>query len=168
MTRNPPESEGRPPTSGGHRTSNETLLYRRGEGLVSGQASTMLQSSLVDPQKLNALAGDRAADQRLCKISYWLREARRNGHQIEAVIDQAHGLPASSNPVRLAAQKKSLLDALQTLEDLGSLNEGGLANLRRGRATIIQQGKFEAQDCEVDHILPVAIVPELRNSLFNL
>ena len=47
-------------------------------------------SPLIDPDRLDTLNGKRAATPRLRKTCYWLNEARAQGHDPAAVIDQAH------------------------------------------------------------------------------
>ncbi len=45
---------------------------------------------LIDPAKLDSLQGKRAATPRLRKTCYWLEIAKRDGNDLEVVLDEAH------------------------------------------------------------------------------
>ena len=86
---------------------------------------------LIDPAKLDTLKGKRAATPRLRKACYWLEMAKRDGHDLGTVIDQAHALTGPHEPERIKAQKDSLIRNLTILERLGCLDDEGMAKLRK-------------------------------------
>jgi hypothetical protein len=40
--------------------------------------------------------------------------------------------------------------------------------MRRGHSPTITKGPYAGEPAEVDHIVPIAVVPELRNEIANL
>ena len=123
---------------------------------------------LLDPAKLDSLKGKRAATPRLRKACYWLEMARRDGHDLGTVIDQAHALTAPHKAERLKAQRSSLIRNVTILERLGCLDEAGMEKLRRGLAPTITKGPYAGEIVTGDHIIPRSVTPELDNTLFNL
>ena len=43
-----------------------------------------------------------------------------------------------------------------------------MAELRKGRSPTIKNGFLAGEEMALDHVLPVALVPELRSAFFNL
>ena len=123
---------------------------------------------LIDPAKLDTLAGKRAATPRLRKVCYWLEMARRDGRDPAKVIRQGQALAAPQSKARAQAVLDSLLRNRTILERLGCLDEAGMAKLRRGKAPTITKGPYAGELATVDHIIPRSVCPELDNRLYNL
>jgi hypothetical protein len=123
-------------------------------------------ASLIDPGKLATL-GVRGANGRVQKAVYWLETARREGEKPAKVLDTA--LKGSSYK-RSAAKltKDSLLRNLRIAEQLGCLNDEGLAEMKRGKSPTVTTGPCKGDELSVDHIIPRAVVPELDNVIANL
>lgn len=124
-------------------------------------------ASLTDPAKLATLQSPRAANDRLLKCIYWLDEARSRGHLPEGVITEAQ---ATTNPraEHAALVKASLLRNLDIAEKLGCLTPENAAKMRRGNSPTVTRGPYRGEPAEVDHIVPVALAPELGNEMANL
>ena len=135
---------------------------------ASIQRFSQILEPLIDPEKLDALAGKRAATPRLRKACYWLEIARREGFAPKDVITQAQKLTAPQNKARAQAQLESLVRNRTILERLGCLDESGMDKLRRGRAPTITKGPYKDELATVDHIIPRSVCPELDNRLYNL
>jgi hypothetical protein len=60
---------------------------------------------LIDPAKLDTLAGKRAATPRLRKACYWLEMAKQDGHDSGSVIDEAHAATGPHKPERPQSSK---------------------------------------------------------------
>lgn len=124
-------------------------------------------AALTDPAKLATLKSNRAANDRLLKCVYWLHDARGRGLAPEKVIEQAQKTTnrhrAHSNLVRA-----SLLRNLEIAGKLGCLTAPNAARMRHGKSPVISRGPYAGEPAEVDHIIPVALAPELGNELANL
>ena len=90
---------------------------------------------LIDPVKLDTLKGKRAATPRLRKACYWLEMAKRDGNDLEIVLDESHALTGPHKAERMKAQKDSLIRNVTILERLGCLDEAGMIKLRTDTAT---------------------------------
>ncbi|MDA7930120.1 hypothetical protein N9B63_04715 [Akkermansiaceae bacterium] len=123
---------------------------------------------LIDPAKLDSLKGKRAATPRLRKTCYWLEMARREGNDLEIVLDEAHTLTGAHKAERVKTQKDSLIRNVTILERLGCLDEAGMIKLRKGNAPTITKGPYAGEIVTGDHIIPRSVTPELDNTLFNL
>ncbi len=53
-------------------------------------------------------------------------------------------------------------------QNLGCLDDAGLAEMRRGKAATVMKGPYKGDQISVDHIIPRALVPELDNVIANL
>jgi 5-methylcytosine-specific restriction endonuclease McrA len=62
----------------------------------------------------------------------------------------------------------ALLRNLDIAEKLGCLTPENLEKLRRGNSPTITRGPYAGEPAEVDHIVPMSVVPELRNEIANL
>jgi hypothetical protein len=51
---------------------------------------------------------------------------------------------------------------------LGCLAADSLDLLRRGRSPTVTRGPYAGEPAEVDHIVPIALAPELGNEIANL
>ena len=61
-----------------------------------------------------------------------------------------------------------MLENLRLAKQLGILTPEGMAELRRGKSATITRGEYAGQEAEADHVIPVAVCPELRNQVMNL
>jgi hypothetical protein len=121
---------------------------------------------LIEPTKLSTL-GRRGANPRIHKCVYWLDAARKAGQSPDKVADEAVARAGYTN-ASAKLTKAALLRNLDIADKLGCLNDFGLAEMRRGRAPIIQKGPYKGDEPSVDHIIPRAVVPELDNVIANL
>ncbi|MDB4271783.1 hypothetical protein N9845_02635 [Akkermansiaceae bacterium] len=128
----------------------------------------LVLAPLIDPAKLDTLQGKRAATPRLRKACYWLEMVRREGKDIETVISTAHALTGPHRAERLKAQSDSLIRNVTILERLGSLDEAGMAKLRKGNAPTIMKGPYAGEIATADHIIPRSVCEELDERLYNL
>ena len=64
--------------------------------------------------------------------------------------------------------KAAILANRSKLEALGCFTAQGIADLRKGASPDITKGFLAGSGIELDHILPVSIVPELASRFFNL
>lgn len=135
---------------------------------IPASRESRILTDLIDPAKLAALKGDRSANPRMRKITYWLEFARRLGQDPDAVLRKAQHLSGDLKTIRAEADRDSLLRNRTILEKLGCLNEIGMDRLRRGLAPTITLGPYAGDIASVDHILPFSVVPELDTCLFNL
>ena len=124
-------------------------------------------AALTDPAKLATLSGERAANPRLLKCVYWLNDARGRGHSPESVIDDAQAVTHSTG-ARAALVKYELLRNLDIAEKLGCLTDENLWKLRRGHSPTVTAGPYAGEPAEVDHIIPIALAPELGKEFANL
>lgn len=125
-------------------------------------------ASLTDFAKLDTLRGDRAANNRVRKISYHLELARRAGFQPSEIIAEGYELNGGAGSRRAQESTTASLANHRDLSAWGCFDAEGMTNLRRGRAPTIKRGLFTGQIVTVDHTLPRSIVPELDEALYNL
>ena len=57
---------------------------------------------------------------------------------------------------------------VQNIKLTDQLWRQGLAELRRGKSTMITKGQYAVQEAEADHVIPRAVCPELQNQVMNL
>ena len=88
--------------------------------------------------------------------------------QVSAVIDEAQKLAAYGGTPRAKVDKKAILWRWGKLDPWGCYGEEGMAELRKGRSPTIKNGFLAGEEMALDHVLPVALVPELRSAFFNL
>lgn len=137
-------------------------------GLQSLSASPEIIAPLIDPAKLDALDGDRAANSRLRKIAYWLEAGKRAGKDPGEVIETAQKALGYADTPRAKADRTSLLRNLTILERLGCLDDAGMEKLRKGNAPKITKGPYAGDIASVDHIIPRSVAPGLDEKLYNL
>ena len=125
-------------------------------------------ADLIDPRELDELTGKRAATPRLREACYWLAKGREQGEEPEAMIDDTHELLGYPQGHRTREQKRSLLENMVILEELGCLGEQGLGKLRTGNAPRVGKGEYAGEVLTAVHVLPRSKVPELDNRLYNL
>lgn len=124
-------------------------------------------ASLADPAKLATL-GERGANPRVQKITYWLFVVRQNRGSLEAAIDAAFASFGWKGTPQGEETKRTMLLNFKRAENLGCFDEAGLAEMKRGHSPTVKRGQFIGQEMSVDHVLPRALVPELDNVLANL
>ena len=120
-----------------------------------------------DPAKLATL-GTRGANPRLKRIMYYLAQARQGGADPSEVIHDAQRMNRSAGTPRAALVKAGVLRNLKICDGLGLLTPENMAALRRGNMPTVTRGPYIGQGAEVDHIVPLAIAPEIGNELANL
>jgi len=123
-------------------------------------------ASLIGPSKLATLR-ERGANPRIQKCVYWLEEAGKAGLKPKRV---AHEAVAEAGYKSSAATltEQSLLRNLDIAAKLGCLDADGLAKMRRGDAPTVRKGPYAGEVASVDHIIPLAVVPELDCVIANL
>jgi len=57
---------------------------------------------------------------------------------------------------------------LKIAHDLRLLTPEGMAELRRGKCATITRGQYAGQGAEADHVIPLAVAPELGNQVMKL
>jgi hypothetical protein len=122
----------------------------------------------TDPAKLATLKGERAANPRLQRCVYWLATAEAAGDKPEAVLDDAAKLNGTAGTPYAGFVRWGLLENLKIAHELGLLTPEGLAELRRGKCATITKGQYAGQEAEADHVIPLAVAPELGNQVMNL
>jgi len=122
----------------------------------------------TDPIKLSSLKGTRAANSRLQKCVYWLAYAEEQGEKPEAVLDESAKLNKTEGTRYAGFVRWGLLENLKIAKELGLLTPEGVAELRRGKSAMITKGQYAGQEAEADHVIPMAVCPELRNQVMNL
>ena len=122
----------------------------------------------TDPAKLATLKGDRAANPRLQRCVYWLATAEAAGEKPEAVLDEAAKLNGTAGTPYAGFVRWGLLENLKIAHDLGLLTPDGMAELKRGKCATITKGQYAGQQAEADHVIPLALAPELGNQVMNL
>ena len=125
-------------------------------------------ADLIDPRELDELTGKRAATPRLREACFWLAKGREQGEELEAMIDDAHGLLGYPQGHRTREQKRALLENLELLRAYGCLSNEGMSKLRTSNAPRVERGEFAEEVLTVVHVLPRSKVPELDNRLYNL
>lgn len=144
------------------------LFFPFHSSLASEELPSEVLASLVDPLKIDALDGKRAANPRLRKMVYWIEVARLAGEDPEEVVQAAQKLAGYAGTIRADADRASLVRNRIILERLGCLDESGMEKLRRGNAPTITKGPYAGDIASVDHIIPRSIVEELDEKIYNL
>lgn len=123
-------------------------------------------SSLVDPAKLSTL-GERGANPRVQKYVARLAQAEMDHFSADTIAVEALRMAGMRNEAaRLTA--KMMVRNLKIAERLGCLNQAGLEEMRKGRSPTVRKGPYKGQELSVDHIIPVAVAPELDKVIANL
>lgn len=65
-------------------------------------------------------------------------------------------------------ERGGLLRNLDIAEKLGCLTPENLAAIRSGQSPTVTRGPYAGEPAEVDHIVPIALAPELGNEIANL
>jgi hypothetical protein len=135
--------------------------------LLAQDPASVAIASLTDPAKLATLQSDRAANPRLLKCVYWLNDYKQRGFDPAATIREALTANGSA-PKHAELVQAALLRNLDIAEKLGCLTPDNLEKLRRGNSPTITRGPYAGEPAEVDHIVPISVVPKLRNEIANL
>jgi hypothetical protein len=122
----------------------------------------------TDPAKLATLKGERAANPRMQRCVYWLATAEAGGEKPEAVLDEAAKLNGTAGTPYAGFIQWGMIENLRLAKELGILTPEGMAELRRGKSATITKGEYAGQEAEADHVIPLAVCPELENQVFNL
>ncbi|MGO8929773.1 MAG: hypothetical protein ACLQU3_23145 [Limisphaerales bacterium] len=123
-------------------------------------------SSLVDPAKLATL-GPRGANPRVEKYVALLAEAKAHGVAPKKAATRAVALVAMKGKAgKLTAE--AMVRNLVIAERLGCLDPDGLREMHRGQAPTVRRGPYRGQKLSVDHIIPLAVAPELDKVIANL
>ena len=125
-------------------------------------------ASQTDPARLATLRGERAANPRMQRCVYWLATAEAAGEQPGAVLDEAARLNGTSGTPYAGFIRWGMIENLRLAKEYGILTPEGMAELRRGKSATITKGEYAGQEAEADHVIPVAVCPELRNQVMNL
>ena len=83
-------------------------------------------------------------------------------------MDTAQAAAGYGGTVRAAADKKAITWNRKRLEDFGCFTPEGMVELRKGNAPAITKGPYTGGEVALDHVLPVAVVPELTARFYNL
>lgn len=132
------------------------------------QIAKQIIAPLINPVKVATLKGDRPANPRLYKVLYWLETARRAGGEPATVIDTAQATAGYTGTPGARADKLAITWNRTKLEEFGCFTPEGMAKLRRGGSPAITKGEHAGDSIEIDHVLPVSVVPELAARFFNL
>ena len=130
-------------------------------------------AALIDPAKLATLK-IRGANPRILKITaiLWLAKKpaaqqtkNQNPHEIVAAAIEKIGWK-NTEKGRLTAD--AILRNLDILEKLGSTTPEDIDAMRHGKSPTVRNGSYAGDILSVDHIIPVAVAPELSNTIANL
>ncbi|MBN8458167.1 MAG: hypothetical protein J0M04_10040 [Verrucomicrobia bacterium] len=99
---------------------------------------------------------------------YWLEMARLAGGDPRVVIDTAQAKAGYAGTKMAAADKAAMLWDRKKLDEFGCLNAEGMAKLRKGGSPTITMGPNVGDTVALDHVLPIAVVPELAARFYNL
>ena len=122
----------------------------------------------TNPAKLATLKGERAANPRMQRCVYWLATAEAAGEKPEAVLDEAARLNGTAGTPYAGFIRWGMIENLRLAKELGILTPEGMAELRRGKSATITKGEYAGQEAQADHVIPLAVCPELGNQVFNL
>lgn len=123
-------------------------------------------SPLIDREKLATLK-ERGANPRVQKYVHWLALADREKVSVERVAEEAvKEAGYSGEAARLT--KAAMLRNLHIATRLGTVDNEGMSEMRKGNAATIRNGPYKGDQLSVDHIVPRSVCPELDNVIANL
>lgn len=131
------------------------------------ETATVAIANLTNRTKLATLKNERSANDRLLKCIAWLSEAKSRGQPPAQVITKAQ-MRSGDSGKRAALVRAGLLRNLDIAEKLGCTTPPNLGLMKRGRSPVVQRGPYRGELAEVDHIVPIALVPQLGNEIANL
>ena len=138
------------------------------EPTTPAEIARKIIAPLIDPAKIATLKGARPINARTYRLLYWLETARRAGGDPAEVVALAQTVAGYAGTVAAKEDKAAIVSNRSKLEVLGCFTAQGMADLRKGASPDITKGFLAGSGIELDHILPVSIVPELANRYFNL
>lgn len=94
--------------------------------------------------------------------------ASKEGAEVPTVIDEAQSFAGYADTPRAQADNAAILANWEQLSEWGCYGAEGMEKLRRGGSPTIKNGFLAGEVVALDHVLPVALVPELRSAYFNL
>ena len=144
------------------------LLAAAPSVMAAPSTAAVAIASQTDPAKLATLKGERAANPRMQRCVYWLAMAEAEGERPGAVLDEAARINGTAGTPYAGFIRWGMLENLRLAKELGILTPEGMAELRRGKSATITKGAYAGQEAEADHVIPVAVCPELSNQVFNL
>ena len=146
-----------------------TLLLAAAPSIMAAPSTAAVAiAAQTDPAKLATLKGERAANPRMQRCVYWLATAEAAGEQPGAVLDEAARLNGTTGTPYAGFIRWGMIENLRLAKEYGILTPEGMAELRRGKSATITKGEYAGQEAEADHVIPVAVCPELRNQVMNL
>lgn len=119
--------------------------------------------ALTDEARIATLKSERACNDRLLKILYWMHSSKVMDSELDVTLDAA--LNGHSRP---KMTKEALLRNYRICEALGLLTNDNLDLMRRGKSPSIMRGPYEGEPAEVDHILPLSVFPQFAREFWNL
>ena len=142
----------------------------RAEEAIDESTSAKAIASLTNPKKLATLKGERAANSRLQKCLYWVEVDQRaeGGMKFYPLIMRSLELNGEKNTPYGNAILGSLFENYRLVNQMGLFTSEGMNELRQGKSATITKGEYAGQEAEADHVIPVAVCPELSNQVFNL
>jgi hypothetical protein len=144
------------------------LLAAAAPIMAAPSTAAVAIAAQTDPAKLATLKGERAANPRMQRCVYWLASAEAAGERPEDVLDEAAKLNGTAGTPYAGFIQWGMIENLRLAKKLGILTPEGMAELRRGKSATITKGEYAGQEAEADHVIPVAMCPELSNQVFNL
>ena len=124
-------------------------------------------AALIDPAKLATLA-KRGANPRIQKVVAQLEDARRSGFAVSLVTSNAVTQAGYTNQHLFILTYTTLVRNHGIAEKLGVFDVEGMKEMGRGQSPTIRKGPYRNDQLTVDHIIPVAVAPELDNLIANL
>lgn len=134
-------------------------------GKTSPSASNIAE--LIRPEKLATL-GERGANPRVQKVVYWLAVAKQQGQSPKKIANEAVALAGYTNHLARQLTADAIVRNLDIATKLGCLDATGLEAMRHGHSPTINKGPYQGDHASVDHIIPLAICPELDVVIANL
>lgn len=101
------------------------------------------------------------------KYVYWLALADRERVSPDKVVDEAL-TDAGYSGEAAKLTKAAMLRNLHIATRLGTVDEEGMSEMRKGNAATIRNGPYKGDQLSVDHIVPRSVCPELDNVIANL
>lgn len=145
------------------------LLLAAAPSIIAAPSTAAVAiAAQTDPAKLATLKGERTANPRMQRCVYWLATAEAAGEQPGALLDEAARLNGTTGTPYAGFIRWGMIENLRLAKEYGILTPEGMAELRRGKSATITKGEYAGQEAEADHVIPVAVCPELRNQVMNL
>lgn len=124
-------------------------------------------AALIDPVKLATLKS-RGSNPRICKITAILYSAKTAGKNPESITNEAINNIGWGGTEKGRLTAAAILRNLDIAEKLGATTSEDLIAMRKGQSPIVRRGPYAGDALSVDHIIPIAIAPDLDNVICNL